>query len=133
MLEKDYFFSCLALLLGACKQQPPQPIKIGLSIITFIDPDNQHQEYLDFSRNMIEHFSRPANASSTRSYEMVMILADALKRCKQIDVSALKNALLGGEYETLMGKVKFDRFGDVIRPVYEVTVKSGRFYNNGKI
>jgi branched-chain amino acid transport system substrate-binding protein len=104
----------------------------GLSLVTYIDPDNQRREYLEFSKKMQERFNQTANARSTRSYEIVMILANALKR-SEYDAFSLKKALLAEEYETLMGTLKFDRFGDVVRPVYEVVVRNGRFANKGEI
>lgn len=105
----------------------------GLSIVTFVNPENKKQEYLHFSREMMERFNKPANARSTRAYEMVMIIADALQRSEKIDSYSLKKVLLAGEYATLMGNVKFDQYGDVIRPVYEVKADNGRFINNGEI
>ena len=45
----------------------------------------------------------------------------------------LKTALLQGRYHTIVGEVAFDENGDVIRPLYEVIVKEGRFINNGEI
>ncbi len=105
----------------------------GLSIITFIGPDNTRPEYLEFAREMEKKFHKKASARSTRAYELVMILADALERCRNIDSRELKAALLAGEYNTLMGHVKFDQFGDVIRPVYEVVVHDNQFRNMGEI
>lgn len=105
----------------------------GLSIITFIDPDNHRPAYLSFAKEIEEKFHRKATARSTRAYEMVMILADALGRCPAINSGELKKALLAGEYDTLMGHVKFDRYGDVVRPIYEVIVREKQFRNNGEI
>ena len=105
----------------------------GLSIITFIDPDNNRPSYLSFAQEIEEKFHKKATARSTRAYEMVMILADALKRCPSINSGELKKALLAGEYDTLMGHVTFDPYGDVVRPVYEVIVRDKQFRNNGEI
>ena len=105
----------------------------GLSLISYIEPDNQRQTYLKFSKKMMEKFKKPASGRSIRSYSLVMILADALRRCPSINPAELKKALLAGEYETLMGQVKFNQYGDVIRPVYEIIVRDGRFQNNGEI
>jgi len=105
----------------------------GISIITYVNMSNQRPEYIAFSRSMLENFNERADGRSSRAYELIMILADALKRCERLDANSLKKALLAGEYDTIMGKVKFDRFGDVVRPVYEVRVRGGRFYNNGEI
>lgn len=105
----------------------------GISIVTFVDPDNSFPDYRTFSQKMKERFYENATARSTRAYEMVMILADALERCVQINSIELKKALLAGKYDTLMGHVQFDRYGDVIRPVYEVVVRGRQFRNNGEI
>jgi branched-chain amino acid transport system substrate-binding protein len=104
-----------------------------LSIITFINPDNTLPAYLAFSRNMEEKFHKKATSRSTRAYEMVTILAEALKQCKTYTAHELKEQLLRGEYQTIMGTVKFDATGDVIRPVYEVVVQDGEFHSRGEI
>lgn len=105
----------------------------GLSIITFINPDNNRPDFKRFAKEIEEKFHKKATARSTRAYEMIMILADGLQRASAINSSALKQALLEGEYNTLMGRVSFDQYGDVIRPVYEVVVRDNQFHNNGEI
>jgi len=105
----------------------------GLSIVTFINPDNTRPAYLAFAHDIQETFHKKANARSTRSYEMIMILADALSRCPTLSTDALKKALSAKEYNTLMGRVRFDKYGDVVRPVYEVIVRKNRFRNNGEL
>lgn len=105
----------------------------GLSIITFVEPDNTRPDYLSFAQDIEAKFHKKATARATRAYEMVMILADALTRCPTINSGELKKALLAGEYDTLMGHVKFDQYGDVVRPVYEVVVHGKQFHNNGEL
>ena len=105
----------------------------GLSIVTFIDPDNNLPAFRSFSREMKEKFHKNATARSTRAYEIVMLLADALRQCIHVDSTELKKALLTGKYKTLMGQLKFDQYGDVVRPVYEVVVQGKQFRNNGEI
>lgn len=105
----------------------------GLCIVTFIDPDNNRPAFRDFSRKIKEKFHRNATARSTRAYEIVMILAEVLRQSAHLNSTELKKALLAGRYNTLMGQVKFDQYGDVVRPVYEVVVRGKRFRNNGEI
>ncbi|NOQ47002.1 MAG: ABC transporter substrate-binding protein [Desulfobulbaceae bacterium] len=125
--------------LGSVWAQTPELMRYagkdaeGFSVITYIDPDNNRPAYISFSEQMEERFQKQATARSTRAYEIVMILADALKRTPTINSTELKKALLAGEYEFLMGHVAFDRNGDVVRPVYEVIVREGRFRNNGAL
>lgn len=104
-----------------------------LSIITFISTENERPEYQKFAQNLQESFNKPATARSTRSYEIIMIITDALKRCEKITSAELKKQLLAKKYTTLMGEVEFDQYGDVIRPVYEVTVKDGTFQTKGEL
>jgi branched-chain amino acid transport system substrate-binding protein len=105
----------------------------GLSIVTFVNPDNSNPDYIKFSRELEKKFHKKANARSTRAYEMVMILASALKQSDSISSEDLKKSLLAGQYDTLMGHVQFDQYGDVVRPVYEVVVRKKQFHNNGEI
>ncbi len=128
-----------APLIATIWAQSPELLRIGgpamegLSMVSFVDPDNKRPEYLQFSRELKEKFQKTATARADRSYEMVQILADALKRCKTIDAQSLKAAMLQGEYQTLLGPLKFDTYGDVIRPVYEIMVRDGKFANGGEI
>ncbi len=105
----------------------------GMSIVTYISPENDRPQYLDFAEKIEKQFNRPASARSTRAYEMIMILSDALRRCEACTGDELKKQLLAKKYETLMGEVEFDRYGDVIRPVYEVVVSQGKFQTRGEI
>ncbi len=105
----------------------------GLSIITFIDPDNDRPDFISFSEKMRARLNKPANARSTRAYEAVSILVEALRNLSPITAEALKKELLSGEFETLMGTVKFDPFGDVERSVFEIRVEDGRFTRVGEL
>ena len=105
----------------------------GMTLISFVNPENSRPDYQEFSRKLEQNFGKKASARSARAYEMVTILADALGRLSVINTETLKAALLAGEYESLLGKVKFDPFGDVVRPVYEFTVNNGAFTTVGEI
>lgn len=105
----------------------------GLSIVTFIDPDNSRPKFIAFSEKMLERLNKPANARSTRSYEAVSILVDALQNTIPLTVEELKKQLLSGQFETLMGSVRFDPYGDVERSVFEIRVKEGHFFQAGEL
>lgn len=105
----------------------------GLSIVTFIDPDNNRPEFISFSEKMGKRLNKPANARSTRAYEAVSILVQALRQASPITAEELKKQLLSNQFETLMGTVKFDPFGDVDRSVFEVRVKDGHFTRVGEL
>ncbi|MEW6520341.1 MAG: ABC transporter substrate-binding protein [Thermodesulfobacteriota bacterium] len=105
----------------------------NMSIITFIQEENRRPDYLAFAERLRKEFKEEANARSARSYELIIILADALRRCQVITARELKKQLLAGRYETILGEMQFDKYGDVIRPIYEVVVADGNFRTKGVI
>lgn len=105
----------------------------SMSIVTFIRDDNDSPEFQAFAARLEKEFKRPASARSARGYELVTILADALRRCNPLTVQELKKQLPVGKYHAFMGEVEFDPYGDVIRPVYEVVVENGVFRTKGEI
>jgi branched-chain amino acid transport system substrate-binding protein len=106
----------------------------GLTIITFISPQYQNPQYVAFEKEVRERFNQPVTARTVRAYEAIYIISEALKQCAEITVSDLKKALLGiSSFDHVMGPVRFDAFGDVIRPIFEIRIKNGKFYNAGQI
>ncbi len=105
----------------------------GMSLITFIPEENHRQAYLLFAERLQKEFNEKPNSLSARSYELLTILADVLRRCKEISPQELKKQLLAKQYETILGEVQFDQYGDVDRPVYEVVIADGQFRMKGVI
>ncbi|MDJ0806936.1 MAG: ABC transporter substrate-binding protein [Gammaproteobacteria bacterium] len=99
----------------------------GLSLVTFIDPSNNHPEYLKFSESMQARLGKQANARSTRAFEAITILAEAIRNAPRPSAEEIKRQLLSQRFHTLMGEVEFDANGDVVREIYEVQVKDGSF------
>ena len=126
-------------LLATLWAQTPDLIRFGgtavegLTILTFIEPDNPRPAYRAFAATIEKRFSKAATARTDRAYELITILAEALGRAPAHTAAELKAALLREPFETLMGTVRFDRFGDVERPIFEVRVADGRFANGGEI
>jgi branched-chain amino acid transport system substrate-binding protein len=127
-------------LIASLWAQTPELIRYGgkavedITIITFISPRYQNPHYVAFTEEVKERFNKPVAARTVRAYEAIYIISEALKQCEEITVSDLKKALLGlSNFDHVMGPVKFDAFGDVIRPIFEVRVKNGRFFNAGQI
>jgi len=99
----------------------------GLSIVTFIPPEIDSPEYRAFQQKMEMAFHEQANARSARSYELLMILSMAMNRAESFQGPDIARALNAQKYQGLLGQVAFDRFGDVLRPVYEVIINRGKF------
>ncbi len=105
----------------------------GISVITYMNPEINTPGYKIFREKLEKNFQQPANARSTSGYELMMILADALKRADSLNGPAIARALRARTYNGIMGNVAFDRYGDVVRPVYEVTILDNRFRLRGDI
>ncbi len=109
------------------------PAVEGMSLVTFIREDIDTPRYHAFAERLQQEFGRPASARSARGYELVEVLVDALRRCETISAAELKKQLAARPYQTVMGKLEFDRSGDVIRPIYEVVVENGLYRTRGEI
>jgi branched-chain amino acid transport system substrate-binding protein len=106
----------------------------GLTIITFISPQYNNPQFEAFAKEVKEKFNQPVTARTVRAYEAIYIITEALKQCTEISAAELKKSLLRiSKFNSIMGPVKFDAFGDVVRPIFEILIKNGTFYNAGQI
>ncbi len=100
----------------------------GIRILTFIAPEYDNDQYHEFTRLLGRRYLRHPTAKSMRGYEMVQILARAMRSVPYPpSAAAIKKQLLSDTYPTLLGEVRFNSSGDVQRPLYVVTVRDGRF------
>ncbi len=119
--------------------QTPDLIKIGgeaiegISIITFVDPELNTPQYREFVQRLSSDFSKISPERSLRSYEIVYMLADVLRQTKSTNPQTLKGALLSKKFNVLSGEIAFDRYGDVRRPIYELTVQKGKFIKRSQL
>ncbi len=106
----------------------------GLKVLTFVPPIAR-EVYQRINPAMKKYFQRNATICTVRGYELTMMVADAMKRCnsRAYEPACIKEKLLSGQYNILSDTVKFDRFGDIIRPIYEIEVKEGKFVVNRRI
>lgn len=106
----------------------------GMTLFTYIDPQNNRVAARAFARRMQERFNRPANARSVRAYEAIQILAQALRHCSPPPTATeLKEVLVRTHFETIVGPVDFNATCDVVRPIYEVRVGDKEFFSVGEI
>jgi branched-chain amino acid transport system substrate-binding protein len=124
-------------LIGSLWCQTPDLIRLGgeavedFIIISFIDPQSDDPQLKKFTKKFSSVFNRPASARSIRSYELMKVLLQALQSCTKFDVDEIKKRLITGQYKTLMGTLGFDKYGDVIRPIYEIHIKNGKYKTVG--
>jgi len=98
----------------------------GARFSHIIDPTGQQPRYLKFRQDYLRQFSREPDFAATLSFEATELLLDAIARTA--DRSALRTALLGQEaIHGLQGDFTIDRFGDVQRPRFLITVADNRY------
>lgn len=105
----------------------------GLTILSFINPQHVSKAYSEFKKAYVERFEREPSARSARAFELVTILAQAVAKAKNFRNEEIKRNLIGKKFETMFGILKFDKNGDVIRPFYEIRIRSGRFVTEGGV
>ncbi|MCX8069870.1 MAG: ABC transporter substrate-binding protein [Thermodesulfovibrionales bacterium] len=114
-------------------------IKIGgkavedINIISFVDPNLETEQYKKFVSNLTKRFPKSSPQRAMRSYEIVYILADVLRQIKDVNSEEIKKALLSKKFDVLSGELSFNKFGDVNRPIYNITVKDGKFLKKEKL
>ncbi len=101
----------------------------GMEIVSFIRSRYDNVFYEKFEQELKRQFSKRASPKSARAYELIYILADAMNRCgnKADNPVCIKDKLISGNYNFLLGRVRFDRFGDVQRPIFSLKMVKGHF------
>jgi len=99
----------------------------GLILVADYDTDSRKPAFEDFRQKYRKRFGRPPTFAAAQSYEAVNLLVKALKQTGG-NRSGLKEVLLGiNDFQGLLGSIKMDTYGDVIRTQFIVTVKNGHF------
>ncbi len=123
-----------AYLIGSTWTMVPELIRYGgdlvegMLFVTFYDPDHDTPMRKRFKRRMKELFSVEPGPVESSAYEAVYVLAEALRRTKKFTPSALKKALLSiKHFPGMFSTISFNKYGDVVRPLYVVKIEKGRF------
>lgn len=88
--------------------------------------DSERKDYLTFKRQFNERFGRNPYFGAVFGYEAAQLLFSALS--KTDDVKKLKDTIINQAiYHGLQGDIRMDKYGDVKRKRFLVTVKDGQF------
>jgi branched-chain amino acid transport system substrate-binding protein len=91
-----------------------------------VDMEDQTPSFLRFRAAYQARFSRPPDFAATLAYEAVQLVALGLKR--DATREGLRQAVLEvGTFQGLQGPLKVDRFGDIERKQFLMTIRQGRF------
>ena len=97
----------------------------GATFIQKVDVDSTDPAYVKFRTAYEARFNRPVDFAAVLAYESAQVLAAALR--KDPTRAGVRAALLGlGPIHGLQGDFAFDRYGDVQRRHFVMTVRGGQ-------
>ncbi len=98
----------------------------GLFVLYSTDKSCQTPKYLHFLEAYRKRFNREPDFASCYAFDATRILMDAL--AINVDPAALKGTLLKiRTFGGLQSEIRFDDNGDVIRTLFPLTIRDGRF------
>jgi branched-chain amino acid transport system substrate-binding protein len=99
----------------------------GILAVSANNENNLSEGYLVFESRFREQYGRRPTFGAIFGYETALVLASALEKTGG-QVDGLPQALLEtDEFVGINGTIGLDEYGDVIRPVYLITVQDGKF------
>jgi branched-chain amino acid transport system substrate-binding protein len=93
--------------------------------------DNQDEKVTRFVRKYFDAFSQMPLSGSATSYTCVNILSDAIQKAGSIEKNALISAIKENEFDSLIGRIKFDENNNPHTNVYIIHVKDGEYSTYG--
>lgn len=104
----------------------------GIVTVVAHDESNQTPEYLDFSRRYQERFGRSPTFAAGYGFESILTLAAALEKTNGGKDGLTKALLQTNNFTGVNGNISFDKYGDVQRTLYLITVRDGKFFTAKK-
>ena len=99
----------------------------GIVTVVAHNETNQTPEYLDFSNRFQQRFGRSPTFAAGYGYEAVLVLANAFQMTDG-EKDGLADALLQTRnLPGVNGNISFDEYGDVLRTLYLIAVRDGKF------
>jgi branched-chain amino acid transport system substrate-binding protein len=90
-----------------------------------VNVEDRSPRFSRFRDAYVARFSRAPDFAAALSYEAVQLVAEGLRR--DVTRDGLRRALLTlGTFEGLQGTLKLDRYGDVERRQFVLTIRGGR-------
>ncbi len=122
---KTKIFACSWSLIEELLEKGGSSVE-GIIIFKQYNINVNRLRYKKFTKQFIERFGTKPDWASTWFYDTARVLFKGLKRTN--DFKNLKKAILKHKvFKVLQGKIIFDRYGDVKRNHFLITVKNGKF------
>mgnify|MGYP000435629171 CR=1 FL=1 len=93
---------------------------------TGYDDNSEDKNYLKFVKLFEKKHGKKPSVFSAQAYETASIVIRNLKKSNNLD-NLQKNILSEKEYKGLQGNIVFDKFGDVNREYFMMSVKNGKY------
>ena len=99
----------------------------GIIVVVANDENNQSEAYLAFYDRFQERFGRAPTFAAGYGYEAVLVFAHAFQMTNG-ELDGFADALLQTrDLPGVNGNISFDEYGDVLRTLYLMTVRDGKF------
>jgi len=89
--------------------------------------DNQDTKVTRFVRKYFDSFSQMPLSGSATSYTCVNILSDAIKKAGSIEKNAIISAIKENEFDSLLGRIRFDENNNPHTNVYIIHINDGEY------
>lgn len=94
--------------------------------VTSYDENSNKQEYLDFVANYKKRYKKEPSGFAALSYETAMLIIKTLEKDENV-LNLKKNIIKEKTFQGLQGKIVFNKFGDVKRDSFLMTIKNSKF------
>ena len=100
----------------------------GLTIISFVKPRYNNPIYKLYDSSFYKLSGYHLNSRAVRTVEVVQVLCKALREARSKEPQKVLASLVNKHYNTIMGELFINRYGDAERPFYEIKIGNGEFH-----
>ena len=104
------------------------PAAEGVLITTTLDRDSKEEEAVDFIKAFEEQAGYPADMVAASAHTAVKVAAAAMEKAGSTDPEKIRQAIAETSLKASTGLIKFNKLGEVMKPVQVQIVKDGRWH-----
>ncbi len=99
----------------------------GAKVVVFFNPGENPKRIEKIREGLKEHVEEDINLWNTLAYDAVKVICRAVGISGSIDAKSLKKALLSTNFDTVYGRIRFSKYGDINVKIYEAEIKNREF------
>jgi len=104
------------------------PAAEGVLITTTLDRDSKEKEAREFMQAFEKQAGYPADMVSASAHTAVKVAAAAIERAGSTDPEKIRQAIAKTSYKASSGLIRFNKLGEVMKPVQVQIVRDGRWH-----